>query len=153
MKCNACWRESEGLAISTTCGHLLCTLQHPALFFMLRKGVSSAPLQLLNTLLQFNWSLLTAFQVLRMRRKYWVMMAHAQYVIKCYRKGQWYALALTFISFSLIYPSSKLFTSILHIFDIPVLLYRGTSNDVMKQVIYFRVCTIYRPSAAIFSNL
>ncbi|KXG20158.1 hypothetical protein SORBI_3010G164300 [Sorghum bicolor] len=25
MKCNACWRELEGLAISTTCGHLLCT--------------------------------------------------------------------------------------------------------------------------------
>ncbi|WVZ77202.1 hypothetical protein U9M48_025096 [Paspalum notatum var. saurae] len=25
MKCNACWRELEGQAISTTCGHLLCT--------------------------------------------------------------------------------------------------------------------------------
>ncbi|XP_022942639.1 E3 ubiquitin-protein ligase CCNB1IP1 homolog isoform X1 [Cucurbita maxima] len=25
MKCNACWRELEGRAISTTCGHLLCT--------------------------------------------------------------------------------------------------------------------------------
>ncbi|XP_022142839.1 E3 ubiquitin-protein ligase CCNB1IP1 homolog isoform X2 [Momordica charantia] len=24
MKCNACWRELEGRAISTTCGHLLC---------------------------------------------------------------------------------------------------------------------------------
>ncbi|KAL6888202.1 hypothetical protein ACP4OV_009228 [Aristida adscensionis] len=24
MKCNACWRELEGQAISTTCGHLLC---------------------------------------------------------------------------------------------------------------------------------
>ncbi|KAK3133910.1 hypothetical protein QOZ80_6AG0542650 [Eleusine coracana subsp. coracana] len=24
MKCNACWREVEGQAISTTCGHLLC---------------------------------------------------------------------------------------------------------------------------------
>ncbi|PNT66238.1 hypothetical protein BRADI_3g08880v3 [Brachypodium distachyon] len=24
MKCNACWREMEGQAISTTCGHLLC---------------------------------------------------------------------------------------------------------------------------------
>lgn len=25
MRCNACWREVEGRAISTTCGHLLCT--------------------------------------------------------------------------------------------------------------------------------
>ncbi|GLU17781.1 hypothetical protein SLE2022_341350 [Rubroshorea leprosula] len=25
MKCNACWQELEGQAISTTCGHLLCT--------------------------------------------------------------------------------------------------------------------------------
>jgi len=25
MKCNACWRELEGQAITTTCGHLLCT--------------------------------------------------------------------------------------------------------------------------------
>lgn len=25
MRCNACWRELEGPAISTTCGHLLCT--------------------------------------------------------------------------------------------------------------------------------
>ncbi|CAK9324340.1 unnamed protein product [Citrullus colocynthis] len=25
MKCNACWRELEGRAVSTTCGHLLCT--------------------------------------------------------------------------------------------------------------------------------
>ncbi|WZZ64576.1 hypothetical protein YC2023_075946 [Brassica napus] len=25
MRCNACWRELEGRAISTTCGHLLCT--------------------------------------------------------------------------------------------------------------------------------
>ncbi|XP_057474413.1 E3 ubiquitin-protein ligase CCNB1IP1 homolog isoform X1 [Actinidia eriantha] len=25
MRCNACWRELEGKAISTTCGHLLCT--------------------------------------------------------------------------------------------------------------------------------
>jgi len=25
MKCNACWREVEGQAITTTCGHLLCT--------------------------------------------------------------------------------------------------------------------------------
>lgn len=24
MRCNACWRELEGRAISTTCGHLLC---------------------------------------------------------------------------------------------------------------------------------
>ncbi|KAK3152563.1 hypothetical protein QOZ80_2BG0160750 [Eleusine coracana subsp. coracana] len=24
MKCNACWRELEGQAVSTTCGHLLC---------------------------------------------------------------------------------------------------------------------------------
>jgi hypothetical protein len=24
MKCNACWRDLEGQAISTTCGHLLC---------------------------------------------------------------------------------------------------------------------------------
>ncbi|KAH0448632.1 hypothetical protein IEQ34_022432 [Dendrobium chrysotoxum] len=24
MRCNACWRELEGQAISTTCGHLLC---------------------------------------------------------------------------------------------------------------------------------
>ncbi|KAK6946607.1 Zinc finger, RING-type [Dillenia turbinata] len=25
MRCNACWRELEGPAISTTCGHILCT--------------------------------------------------------------------------------------------------------------------------------
>ncbi|CAI8606871.1 unnamed protein product [Vicia faba] len=25
MRCNACWREVEGRAIATTCGHLLCT--------------------------------------------------------------------------------------------------------------------------------
>ncbi|KAK1368964.1 E3 ubiquitin-protein ligase CCNB1IP1-like [Heracleum sosnowskyi] len=25
MKCNACWRDLEGKAITTTCGHLLCT--------------------------------------------------------------------------------------------------------------------------------
>ncbi|EOY13511.1 PREDICTED: E3 ubiquitin-protein ligase CCNB1IP1 homolog isoform X6 [Theobroma cacao] len=25
MRCNACWRELEGRAVSTTCGHLLCT--------------------------------------------------------------------------------------------------------------------------------
>ncbi|XP_017699075.1 E3 ubiquitin-protein ligase CCNB1IP1 homolog isoform X2 [Phoenix dactylifera] len=25
MRCNACWRELDGKAISTTCGHLLCT--------------------------------------------------------------------------------------------------------------------------------
>ncbi|KAG2313954.1 hypothetical protein Bca52824_017076 [Brassica carinata] len=25
MRCNACWRELEGRAISTACGHLLCT--------------------------------------------------------------------------------------------------------------------------------
>uniref|UniRef100_M4FAL2 RING-type domain-containing protein n=1 Tax=Brassica campestris TaxID=3711 RepID=M4FAL2_BRACM len=25
MRCNACWRELQGRAISTTCGHLLCT--------------------------------------------------------------------------------------------------------------------------------
>ncbi|KAL9260694.1 E3 ubiquitin-protein ligase CCNB1IP1-like protein [Drosera capensis] len=25
MRCNACWRELEGQAVSTTCGHLLCT--------------------------------------------------------------------------------------------------------------------------------
>uniref|UniRef100_A0A0D9VE30 RING-type domain-containing protein n=1 Tax=Leersia perrieri TaxID=77586 RepID=A0A0D9VE30_9ORYZ len=25
MKCNACWRDLEGQAVSTTCGHLLCT--------------------------------------------------------------------------------------------------------------------------------
>ncbi|KAK9688720.1 hypothetical protein RND81_09G006300 [Saponaria officinalis] len=25
MRCNACWRELEGQAITTTCGHLLCT--------------------------------------------------------------------------------------------------------------------------------
>ncbi|XP_062087277.1 E3 ubiquitin-protein ligase CCNB1IP1 homolog isoform X6 [Humulus lupulus] len=25
MRCNACWRELEGRAISTTCGHVLCT--------------------------------------------------------------------------------------------------------------------------------
>ncbi|XP_050942972.1 E3 ubiquitin-protein ligase CCNB1IP1 homolog isoform X5 [Cucumis melo] len=25
MKCNACWRELEGRAVTTTCGHLLCT--------------------------------------------------------------------------------------------------------------------------------
>ncbi|XP_010552137.1 PREDICTED: E3 ubiquitin-protein ligase CCNB1IP1 homolog isoform X2 [Tarenaya hassleriana] len=25
MRCNACWRELEGRAISTTCGHILCT--------------------------------------------------------------------------------------------------------------------------------
>ncbi|KAL0353866.1 UNVERIFIED_CONTAM: E3 ubiquitin-protein ligase CCNB1IP1 [Sesamum angustifolium] len=25
MRCNACWRELEGRAITTTCGHLLCT--------------------------------------------------------------------------------------------------------------------------------
>ncbi|AQK94632.1 E3 ubiquitin-protein ligase CCNB1IP1-like protein [Zea mays] len=24
MKCNACWRDLEGQAVSTTCGHLLC---------------------------------------------------------------------------------------------------------------------------------
>lgn len=26
MKCNACWRELEGRAVTTTCGHLLCIL-------------------------------------------------------------------------------------------------------------------------------
>ncbi|KAL3651114.1 E3 ubiquitin-protein ligase CCNB1IP1 [Castilleja foliolosa] len=25
MRCNACWRELEGRAVATTCGHLLCT--------------------------------------------------------------------------------------------------------------------------------
>ncbi|CAL9202060.1 unnamed protein product [Musa hybrid cultivar] len=25
MRCNACWRELEGQAVSTTCGHLFCT--------------------------------------------------------------------------------------------------------------------------------
>ncbi|XP_042478621.1 E3 ubiquitin-protein ligase CCNB1IP1 homolog isoform X2 [Macadamia integrifolia] len=25
MRCNACWRELEGRAITTTCGHILCT--------------------------------------------------------------------------------------------------------------------------------
>ncbi|KAK4742495.1 hypothetical protein SAY87_000496 [Trapa incisa] len=25
MRCNACWRELDGRAVSTTCGHLLCT--------------------------------------------------------------------------------------------------------------------------------
>ncbi|KAJ4835791.1 E3 ubiquitin-protein ligase CCNB1IP1 [Turnera subulata] len=25
MRCNACWRELEGRAVSTTCGHLFCT--------------------------------------------------------------------------------------------------------------------------------
>ncbi|XP_068640780.1 E3 ubiquitin-protein ligase CCNB1IP1 homolog [Aristolochia californica] len=25
MRCNACWRELEGRAVSTTCGHLLCS--------------------------------------------------------------------------------------------------------------------------------
>ncbi|KAI5664951.1 hypothetical protein M9H77_24274 [Catharanthus roseus] len=25
MRCNACWRELEGKAVSTTCGHLLCS--------------------------------------------------------------------------------------------------------------------------------
>ncbi|KAM6584997.1 hypothetical protein CsatB_011999 [Cannabis sativa] len=25
MRCNACWRELEGRAVSTTCGHFLCT--------------------------------------------------------------------------------------------------------------------------------
>ncbi|XP_039143685.1 E3 ubiquitin-protein ligase CCNB1IP1 homolog isoform X1 [Dioscorea cayenensis subsp. rotundata] len=25
MRCNACWRELEGKAVSTTCGHILCT--------------------------------------------------------------------------------------------------------------------------------
>ncbi|KAH6780846.1 RING/U-box superfamily protein [Perilla frutescens var. hirtella] len=25
MRCNACWRELEGRAVTTTCGHLLCT--------------------------------------------------------------------------------------------------------------------------------
>ncbi|XP_017246366.1 E3 ubiquitin-protein ligase CCNB1IP1 homolog isoform X3 [Daucus carota subsp. sativus] len=25
MRCNSCWRELEGKAVSTTCGHLLCT--------------------------------------------------------------------------------------------------------------------------------
>ncbi|WCJ32327.1 hypothetical protein M5689_013760 [Euphorbia peplus] len=25
MRCNACWRELEGRAVSTTCGHILCT--------------------------------------------------------------------------------------------------------------------------------
>ncbi|XP_011044577.1 PREDICTED: E3 ubiquitin-protein ligase CCNB1IP1 homolog isoform X1 [Populus euphratica] len=25
MRCNSCWRELEGRAVSTTCGHLLCT--------------------------------------------------------------------------------------------------------------------------------
>jgi len=24
MRCNSCWRELEGRAVSTTCGHLLC---------------------------------------------------------------------------------------------------------------------------------
>ncbi|KAL6553517.1 E3 ubiquitin-protein ligase CCNB1IP1 [Orobanche gracilis] len=24
MRCNACWRELEGRAVTTTCGHLLC---------------------------------------------------------------------------------------------------------------------------------
>lgn len=28
MRCNACWRELEGRAISTTCGHLLCIQMH-----------------------------------------------------------------------------------------------------------------------------
>lgn len=28
MRCNACWKELEGLAISTTCGHLFCMLTH-----------------------------------------------------------------------------------------------------------------------------
>jgi len=28
MRCNACWRELEGRAISTTCGHLLCIWMH-----------------------------------------------------------------------------------------------------------------------------
>ncbi|GJM98199.1 hypothetical protein PR202_ga15186 [Eleusine coracana subsp. coracana] len=36
MKCNACWREVEGQAISTTCGHLLCIFQHPTFLFLLR---------------------------------------------------------------------------------------------------------------------
>lgn len=26
MRCNACWRELEGRAVTTTCGHLLCIL-------------------------------------------------------------------------------------------------------------------------------
>ncbi|KAL3576551.1 hypothetical protein D5086_021834 [Populus alba] len=25
MRCNSCWRELERRAVSTTCGHLLCT--------------------------------------------------------------------------------------------------------------------------------
>lgn len=28
MRCNACWRELEGRAVSTTCGHLLCIRSH-----------------------------------------------------------------------------------------------------------------------------
>ncbi|KAK9222915.1 hypothetical protein WN944_011356 [Citrus x changshan-huyou] len=28
MRCNACWRELEGRAVSTTCGHLLCIQMH-----------------------------------------------------------------------------------------------------------------------------
>ena len=31
MKCNACWRDLEGQAISTTCGHLLCM---PAILYL-----------------------------------------------------------------------------------------------------------------------
>lgn len=35
MRCNACWRELEGRAISTTCGHLLCILVPSPAFYIL----------------------------------------------------------------------------------------------------------------------
>jgi hypothetical protein len=54
MKCNACWRDLEGQAITTTCGHLLCMtalfylfLFDPILIVKKLRFICSPPLQCL----------------------------------------------------------------------------------------------------------
>ncbi|KAJ1380631.1 putative E3 ubiquitin-protein ligase [Sesbania bispinosa] len=42
MRCNACWREVEGRAISTTCGHLLWINSHISGSLKLLKGTDDA---------------------------------------------------------------------------------------------------------------
>lgn len=77
MRCNACWRELEGRAVSTSCGHLLC---NPISHFLL----------VFNTL---SWWMIYE-KVLKMPTRFSLMMGHVPFVNKYSPRGEIFSLAL-----------------------------------------------------------
>lgn len=82
MRCNACWRELEDRAVSTTCGHLLCILVQ----------IIIMPYSSMLSGLLLHWHIVPwrSKQVLKMQARSLIVMHHVQSVIKCFLRGQYF---------------------------------------------------------------